>query len=293
MSELLESMCDVVERHASEPRRQTAIPGLTLYRMNTTLRPVHALYNPRLCIILHGGKTVRLGDTSFDVDPSVFLLVTADLPVGSKIFVTDDGRPHMAATLDLDRAVLAEVLQTLPRRSTPASPPAGLIASAVTADLLEPFARLLKLVDRPEEADFVRPLVVQEIYFRLFRSGVGDALVQFAMRGSHLSQISRATSWIKTHYNERMSIEGLAELAGMSVTSFHRHFKAVTLMTPLQYRTQIRLQEARRMLLSERLTAGTAGQAVGYDSQSQFSRDYKRMFGAPPATDTARLVSMP
>ncbi len=120
--------------------------------------------------------------------------------------------------------------------------------------------------------------------------GLADALVQFAMSGSQLWQVSKATNWIKAHYSESMSIDGLADLAGMSVTSFHRHFKAMTLMTPLQYRTRIRLQEARRMLLTDHSTTGTVGLAVGYDSQSQFSREYKRLFGAPPATDAVRLV---
>jgi AraC-like DNA-binding protein len=148
----------------------------------------------------------------------------------------------------------------------------------------------LKVLDRPEEIEFLRPLIVHEIHYRLLKSDLADSLVQFAVSGSHLRQISKATAWIREHYAEPMSIENLSKLAGMSVTSFHRHFKAVTLMTPIQYRTQIRLQEARRMLLSEHATAAMAGISVGYDSQSQFSRDYKRMFGAPPATDAARLM---
>jgi AraC-like DNA-binding protein len=257
--------------------------------MDTSVHPMHVFYNPRVCIILRGAKSVSLGDAPFDADPATFLLVTVDLPVASRVVVADDGRSHLALTLDLDRTLLAEVLQKLPLRPVPAAPPAGLVASRMKAELLEPFARLLSLLDRPDDMDFVRPLIQQEIYYRLFQSGLGDALTQFAMSGSHLWQVSKATTWIKTHFSEPMSIEALADLAGMSVTSFHRHFKAVTLMTPFQYRTQIRLQEARRMLLADRLTAGTAGVAVGYDSQSQFSRDYKRVFGAPPAAD-ARLM---
>jgi AraC-like DNA-binding protein len=292
--ELLEGMCDVVERHADQSRQPTIIPGLTLYRMDTRIHPMHVVYNPRVFIILRGGKTIRLGSTPFDADPSTFLLVTVDLPVvASRVFVADDGRSHIALTLDLDRTALAEVFQELPQRPLPAAPHAGLVASTMRPELLEPFARLLKLLDRPDEIDFVRPLVLQEIHYRLFKSGLGDALVQFVMRGSHLWQVSKATTWIRAHYKESMNIKALADLAGMSVTSFHRHFKAVTLMTPFQYRTQIRLQEARRMLISERLAAGTAGIAVGYDSQSQFSRDYKRMFGAPPAADAARLMRAP
>lgn len=290
MRKLLETMCDVVERHADQPRQPTTIPGLTLYRMTTSVHPMHVCYNPRVCIILRGGKTVSLGNAPFDADPSTFLLVTVDLPVASCVVTADDGRSHLALTLDLDRALLAEVVQRLPMRAVPSTPPAGLVVSKMRPALLEPFARLLNLLEHPEDVEFVRPLILQEIHYRLLNSGLGDALAQFAMSGSHLWQISKATAWIKANYREPMSIETLADLAGMSVTSFHRHFKAVTLMTPFQYRTQIRLQEARRMLLSERLAAGTAGAAVGYDSQSQFSRDYKRLFGVPPAADAARLV---
>ncbi|MBW9052875.1 AraC family transcriptional regulator [Rhizobium mesosinicum] len=290
MKQIVETMCDIIERHADKPRTPTIIPGLVLHQMETSIHPIHALYHPRVCIILRGGKTVSLGDERFHVDQSTFLLVTVDLPVASQVFKADDGKSHLALTLDLERTMLADVLQRLPPHHTPTSPPAGIIASELTGSLLEPFARLLNLLDNPDEVEFIRPLIVQEIHYRLARSGLGERLGQFARSGSHLWQIGKATSWIKANYKEPMRIEELSEMAGMSVTSFHRHFKAVTLMTPIQYRTQIRLQEARRILISERAPAGTAGVAVGYDSQSQFSRDYKRMFGAPPASDAVRLV---
>jgi AraC-like DNA-binding protein len=266
------------------------VPGLTLYQMDASIRPIHAFYNPRVCIILRGGKTVSLGGAPFHADPSTFLLVTIDLPVASRVFEAEDGRSHLALTLDLDRTLLAEVIQEFPRVAVPATPPPGVIAAELRPSLLGPFARLLDLLDHPDDIDFVRPLIIREIHYRLAKTGLGDVLAQFAMSGSHLWQINKATTWIKTHYREQMSIEALADLAGMSVTSFHRHFKSVTLMTPIQYRTQVRLQEARRMLFADRLAAGSAGSAVGYDSQSQFSRDYKRMFGAPPAADAARIV---
>jgi AraC-like DNA-binding protein len=284
MNERLEEMCELVGQHCAAPRQPTAIPGLTLFQVAAPAHPTHLIYNPRILIILRGRKTVSLGGSPFEIDASTFLFVTVDLPVCTQISLPPDGKSHMALTLDVDRMLLAEVLQKLPFRVAPAAPPAGVIPGCMNDALLDPFARLLKLLDIPGEAEFLRPLILQEIYFRLFSSGVGDALAQLAMGGSHLSQISKATSWIKSHYSDQMSIEGLAGIAGMSVTSFHRHFKAVTLMTPLQYRMQIRLQEARRILLSERQTAGSVGLSVGYDSQSQFTRDYRRMFGAPPAT---------
>lgn len=290
VKQIVETMCGIVECHADKLRTPTIIPGLVLHQMQTSINPIHAFYHPRVCIILRGGKTVSLGHERFHVDQSTFLLVTVDLPVASQVFKADNGKSHLALTLDLDRTMLADVLQRLPPHQTPTSPPAGIIASELTRSLLEPFARLLNLLDNPDEVEFIRPLIVQEIHYRLARTGLSERLGQFAWSGSHLWQIGKATSWIKANYKEPMRIEELSEMAGMSVTSFHRHFKAVTLMTPIQYRTQVRLQEARRMLISERAAAGTAGVAVGYDSQSQFSRDYKRMFGAPPASDAARLV---
>ncbi|MFG1400422.1 AraC family transcriptional regulator [Xanthobacter sediminis] len=293
MRELLETMCGIVERHVPGERQETPIEGLALYRMRTSRHPLHAFYYPRLCIILHGSKSVSLGEDAFQVDPATFFLVAADLPVSSRVFVAADGRPHMALTLDLDRSLLAQVLARLPERTGAAEPSAGLVTAPMRPELLEPLARLLALLDRPQEADFLLPLILQEVYFRLLLGPLGDTLAQYALGGSRLSQIGRATDWIKSNFAGPMSIEALAELAGMSVTSFHRHFKGITRMTPLEYRMQIRLQEARRLLLTQRLTAGAAGLAVGYDSQSQFSRDYKRMFGAPPASDTARLVAAP
>lgn len=291
MREILESMCEVVDRHADGERSLTNIPGLMVYKLASNVHAIHTFYNPRVCIILRGGKTVSLGESSFFADASTFLLVTADLPVCSQVAIAEDGHSHLALTLDLDRGLLADLLQKLPLRPAAAHvPPPGLVAAAMREELLEPFGRLLKVLDRPEEIEFLQPLIVHEIHYRLLKSDLADSLVQFAMSGSHLRQISKATAWIRDHYAEPMSIDALAKMAGMSVTSFHRHFKAVTLMTPVQYRTQIRLQEARRMLLSEHATAAMAGITVGYDSQSQFSRDYKRMFGAPPATDAARLM---
>lgn len=291
MRELLDMMGARVERHALSELQETPIAGLSLFRTCVSLHPVHLFYYPRICIILQGSKRVSLGDTVLDIDPSTFFLVAADLPVESRVFLADAGRPHLAITLDLDRALLAQVLGRLPAREPPAITAAGIAAAPMGPELLEPLARLLGLLDAPQDVPFLSPLILQEFYYRLLEGPLGDTLVQFGMGGSRLSQVSRATDWIKSHFAAAMAIEDLAELAGMSVTSFHRHFKAITRMTPLEYRTQIRLQEARRLLLAERLPAGAAGQAVGYDSQSQFSRDYKRMFGAPPASDAARLVA--
>jgi AraC-like DNA-binding protein len=290
MSELLESMCDAAERHGTQPRQTTAVPGLVLHRIAESIPPTHTVYNPRILLILRGSKVVNLGEESLLAKAGTLLLVTVDVPVASQILMSHDGKSHLALALDINRTSLAKVLQKLTFKPTPTTTSAGLLSLPVYDELLDPFARLLKLLDQPDEIEFLYQLVLQEIYFRLFRSEVGDALAQFVTTGSHLSQINAATNWIRLHYSEPMSVDLLAGMVGMSVTSFHRHFKAITLMTPLQYRARIRLQQARWMLLSEGKNAGAVGMRVGYNSQSQFSRDYRRLFGAPPATDAAQLM---
>jgi len=293
MKTMLERMCEAVERHAAHPRQETALPGLTLYRVNHAAHPSHVFYRPRMVVILRGSKTIAAGEAPFLADTSTFLLVTVDLPVCAQVFLDDEGRPHVAFSLDIDRGALAEAMARLPVTEAKATVPAGVATAPMTPELLEPFSRLLDLLDRPRDIPFVAPLIVQEIYYRLFRSGLGEPLRQLALSGSHVAQIGRATQWIKANYTAPMSVESLADVAGMSVTSFHRHFKAITLMTPVQYRTRLRLQEARKMLLAEPRSAGAVAANVGYDSQSQFTRDYKRMFGAPPAADAARTAGLP
>lgn len=290
MTDQLQRMCEAVERHCENDRQATLIDELTLFRMRTSARPAHIVYRPRLCIILRGSKVVNLAHAPFDADPSVFLFVTVDVPVSSMVYEGGDGKPHAALTLDLDRAAAASVLQRLSAIPAPSSTPAAVTAAKMEPALLDAMERLLKLLDNPADIDFMKPVIFQEIYYRLALSGLGPALAQYATSSSHLSQISRTVSWIRQHYQEPMNVADLADMAGMSVTSFYRHFKAVTLMTPIQYRMEIRLQEARHLMLSGGTQAGPAGSAVGYDSQSQFSREYKRKYGVPPALDINRLT---
>lgn len=290
METLLERMCDVVERHAVHFRQETPIPGLTLYRVNQPLPPAHVLYRPRMVVILRGSKTIAAGDAPFLADSSTFLLVTVDLPVCTQVFLDHESRSHLGFSLDIDRVALAEAMAKMPSAGNAAAKPAGVATSAMTTSLAEPFARLLDLLDTPGDIPFIAPLVMQEVYYRVLRGTVGDTLRQLALSGSHAAQIDRATQWIKANYAAPMAIDALAEATGMSVTSFYRHFKAMTLMTPVQYRTRLRLQEARRLLLADARSVGIAAAMVGYDSQSQFTRDYKRMFGAPPGADVARVA---
>lgn len=284
-------MCDIIERHCTDSHRLTDISGLTLFRIENVTRPQHLIYHPRIVVIAQGSKQVQLGRNSFWLNPKKILVVTVDVPVATQIYMATNGMPHLAFTLDLDLSLLAEVLQDVPAKPISSRSFPGIAATTTTFNLFEPFMRLLRLLDQPNDIEFVAPLIVKEIYFRLIQSNLGDVLTQFSLNRSHVLQIRQVTNWIKLHYANPMSIETLAKMANMSVSSFHRHFKNLTLMSPIQYRTQIRLQEARRILLSEGERAGAVGVRVGYESQSQFTRDYKRMFGAPPVMDTTRLMT--
>ncbi|OZI30004.1 hypothetical protein CAL29_18170 [Bordetella genomosp. 10] len=288
MNDQLCRMCEVVERHCVGERLETEVEGLTLFRMTTSVHPAHIVYKPRICIVLRGAKTVGLAQVNFDVDATKFLFVTMDVPVSSRVHAAPDGKTHIGLILDLDRVLADHVLQRLSFNTGPSLIPAAVMATSMRPPLLATMERLLQLLDDPPGIEFLRPLILQEFYYHLTLSGLGQALMQYVASESHLSQINKAISWIKKHYQEPLKVNDLADIAGMSATSFHRHFKAVAFMTPIQYRKEIRLQEARRAMLTEGMPAGVAALEVGYSNQSQFSREYKQKYGVPPGADVTR-----
>ncbi len=290
MRQNMDRICDSITRHGRPGRQATAIAGLTLYCAQHANKPVNTIYRPTLCIVAQGRKQVVLGDRILAYDASKYLVVTVDLPVSGCIVEASPAVPYLGASFDLDPARLADLLLNLPPASSSQERrPAAMAVSALGEELLDPLARLLAMLDRPDDITVMVPLIEREIYYRLLQGEQGALLRQVATAGSHLSQIARAIDWIRENYTEPARIEDLAAHAGMSLSSFHRHFKAITTMSPLQYRTQFRLQEARRLMLVDELKAGTVAFNVGYDNPSQFSREYRRMFGLPPAADAARL----
>jgi AraC-like DNA-binding protein len=284
----VDAIRQAIVRHGHARRQATAVPRLTLFHVHEPTPPMRSLYDPRLCVVVQGRKQVLLGDRTYDIGANEYLIATADLPVTARTTKASAGTPHLAITLDLDRARMAELLLAMPAPPSSVGPSAGLAVARHTDDLLEAVARLTALLDRPSDIAVMAPLVEREIHYRLLQGEWGALLAQFATAGTHLSQIGQVTDWIKSHYAKPMNVEALAKRAGMSPASFHRHFKVVTTMSPLQYRTRIRLEEARRRLLVEGRDAGAIGFDVGYESSSQFSREYRKMFGVPPATDAAR-----
>jgi len=289
MRRSMDELCDLVARHCRGGRCETAVPRLTLLRSDAPAGPVGSVYRPILCVIAQGAKRLMLGDRLFEFDAAKYLIVSVDLPVAGEICEASPERPYLALSLALDPAALAAMLLDMSGSAPAAGLSAGLAVTAVTADLLDPVVRLARLLDRPGDIVMLAPLAEREILYRLLLGEQGALLRQIALADSRLSRIGRAIAWIRGHFAEPVSIETVAAVASMSLSSFHRHFKAVTTMSPLQYQKQLRLQEARRLLLSEHGDAASVGFAVGYDSPSQFSREYSRLFGFPPARDATRL----
>ncbi|WP_341476952.1 AraC family transcriptional regulator [Sphingomonas oleivorans] len=264
------------------------VPRLSLIRASQPTEPRATVYEPALCIVAQGRKRAMLGATIFDYDPAKYLVVSVDLPIVGQVVEASEAEPFLCFRLELDVPALAALLLEMPRDAG-SGDSAGLAVNAITPDLLDPVIRLMRLLERPADIPILAPLAEREILYRLLLCEQGALLRQIALADSRLSQINRAIGWIKRNYAAPFRIETVAREANMSPSSLHHHFKAVTAMSPLQYQKQVRLQEARRLILAERADAATAGFAVGYESPSQFSREYRRLFGAPPVRDAARL----
>jgi AraC-like DNA-binding protein len=290
--EPIDDLRERIDRRALAPRQETAIPGLTLFRQAHPRPGVATLYRPSICVVAGGRKEVVLGDEIFELDEGRFLIVTVEVPVTGCVVAATPAAPYLGLTVDLDPSRIAELLLSLPPGRAEAPDPRGTAALAtgtLDATVLDPLRRLVGLLDEPTAAPVLAPLIERELLFRLVSGEHGRLLRQLATADSRVAQIAAATAWIREHHAEPMRIEDLARQSAMSVTSFHRHFKAVTMLTPVEYRTRIRLQEARRLMLVADLDAASLGLAVGYESPSQFSREYRRAFGAAPAADAARI----
>ena len=292
MTAAIERLRTSIDRHALAPRQATSVDGLTLFRQSRRRPGVATMYRPSLCVVAGGRKEVVLGDHIFELDEGHFLIVTVEVPVNGCVVAATPEAPYLGLTVDLDPSRIADLLLSLP--PAPAKAPSASSAAATATGvldepLIDALARLVAALDEPHAAPVLAPLIERELHFRLLSGEHGRLLRQIATADSHLAQIAAASEWIREHHAEPMRIEALARRSAMSVTSFHRHFKAVTMLTPIEYRTRIRLQEARRLMLVEDLDATSIGFAVGYESPSQFSREYRRQFGAAPAADAARL----
>jgi AraC-like DNA-binding protein len=273
---------------------ETVIPRLSVIRMSKPTEPLHAIHQPAVCIIAQGAKQVMLADEIFRYSPGQYLVVSVDMPVTGQVIEANQEEPYLCLRLDLDLKLLSEMLVDMPAApGVPAMRKKCIGLSHTTPEFLDAALRLAQLLEKPDEIAYLAPLIERELMFRLLRGGQAEMIRQILAPENRLQQVNRAMSWIRQNFSAPFSIEQVAIEARMSTSSLHQHFREVTAMSPLQYQKQLRLQEARRLILGNAMDAATAAHQVGYDSPSQFSREYRRLFGAPPIQDITRLRSEP
>lgn len=268
----------------------TDIPGLTLHSWPTPTEPNSYMFAPHLCLIAQGVKRILLGEEAFVYDAHSFIVSSVELPVISQVMEASPEKPYLGLTLELDlKEVSRLMLQDSMKPSPTTATDRAMGVSKLQPSLLNAVERMLELLYVPEEIPVFLPLIQQEIYYRLLMDTEGDRLRQIVNAESRSSQIARVIDWMKNNYDQPLHINELAKHAGMSPSGFHQHFRALTSISPLQFQKRIRLNEARRLMLAENMDAGNASFQVGYESPTQFNREYKRMFGKPPRVDIKNL----
>ncbi|WP_092857630.1 AraC family transcriptional regulator [Albimonas pacifica] len=271
-------------------RTETGIPRLAMVRGRVPEHELAAVYKPMINLILQGSKTMSVGDRTLRYDPATYFVMSVDLPAIGTIHAAEDGAPYLAVALTLEPARIAALLADIPPMPTPPRQE-GFSVAAVTPELLDAWARLLRLMQRPEDIPALAPAYEREILYRVLSGPMGAMMRDIATPDTMLHRIHQAIQWLRAHYAEPVSIEALAGRAAMSVSAFHRHFKSVTSLSPLQFQKQLRLLQARTLLLTGAGTATSVAFDVGYESATQFSREYARLFGLPPGRDAAQALA--
>ena len=268
--------------------RAPGVHAIRLSRTNAEL--THALMQPAVCIVAQGAKSVMIGEDVFEYEASQIAVYSVDVPVAAQVTRASHAEPYLNLKIDLDPTKVAELAAKVYPHGLP-QPREGRAVWVGDADanIVDAATRLLEVMAQPAEAELLAPLIIDEILIRLLRSPMGSRVAQIGHSESNLQRVAKAVSWLRTSFDQPIDVDDLAALVNMSVSSFHRQFKSVTSMSPLQYQKALRLQEARRLMLTEQLDAGNASRRVGYVSPSQFSREYGRFFGAAPARDIHRL----
>ncbi len=283
----------IAEWTDKEDQLVTAIPTLTLFRRNELTEPSSAMYEPGICLIAQGAKRILLGEDTFVYGESHYLITSVDLPTVVQIIKASREKPCLGLMLKLDQREISQLIVDsnlpLPR---PQQSDRGMATGEVTLPLLNAFQRLIDLLDEPKDIPILAPVIQREIFYRLLVGDQGMRLRQMASVGSQSQQIARAIDWLKSNFTRPLRIDDLAMQVNMSTSTFHHHFRSLTAMSPLQYQKWLRLTEARRLMLTEDEDAASAAFQVGYESPSQFSREYGRLFGAPPLRDITSLRQM-
>ena len=281
---------DLVLRHAPPPAAEQLLPHVYSWTSPAVTGPVPCIYEPLLYFALQGTKRICTGERTFEHGPGSFLIASVDVPVECAVIEASVARPYAGVAIAVDVAVVAALLVDMPPSADASADEMDSMAVHPTTEAMEDtLLRLLRLTDAPADIPLLGAMIERELLYRVLQTPQGSILRQMARADSRLAQIQRAVKWIRAHLAEPLPVETLAAVASMSVSSFHRHFKAVTGLSPLAYHKQMRLQEARRRLLLEPGAVASVAFSVGYESASQFSREYARQFGMPPARDAARL----
>ncbi|MGA3328573.1 MAG: AraC family transcriptional regulator [Terriglobia bacterium] len=276
----------------SAEKRVTDIPGLLLTRRTAPTAPASATYEPSLAVVAQGRKRATLGGTTFIFDPSRYLLTSLDLPVICNVIEASEAVPYLCFVLKLEIPVVRELLSREEIQAPEvASDSPAMATGATTAELLDACCRLMDLLNTPQDIPFLSGLIQREIIYRILRGPEGARLRAIATLGDQSQRTAKAIAWIRSNYAKPLRVEDLAQTAGMGVSTLHHHFQALTAMSPLQYQKQLRLQAARGRMLMDGLDAASAAFEVGYESASQFNREYRRFFGQPPMRDIRSLRS--
>lgn len=271
----------------------TAVPGLSLFRRDEPTGPISGMYEPSICMAVQGAKRVILGEDTYVYDAHHYLITSVHLPTIVQIIEASPEKPYLGLRLKLDLREISQLMMdsNLPQ-PRPQQSSRGMATGEMTLSLISAFQRLIDLLAETQGIPILAPVIQREISYRLLVSDQGERLRQIASAGSQSQQIAKAIEWLKGNYAEQLSIDELAAQANMSNSTFHHHFRSMTALSPLQFQKQLRLQEARRLMLSERMDAANAAFQVGYESPSQFNREYNRQFGAPPLRDITKLRQM-
>jgi AraC-like DNA-binding protein len=278
-------LADAIAAHAiSEDMRETAIPGLSVIHRSHPTEPSTNYMPPSLCLIGQGAKCVVLGDSSHIYDDRRYLVTSVDLPVTAQVIKASPQKPYLGLTLTLDFTLIAGLmLETPPPAPEPLN--LGVTVSELVPPLMDAFVRLLGLLDSPGDIPALSPLILKEIYYRLLVGEQGSRLRQIVSGGNGGSRVFQVINWLKEHFREKFLVNDYASRFGMSPSSLYQHFKSLTALSPIQYQKKLRLIEARRLMLVDGLQIADAAFQVGYESPSQFTREYSRLFGAPPRDD--------
>jgi AraC-like DNA-binding protein len=267
-------------------------PSFRLARSSRPTEPIHSMYQPAFCVVAQGRKQALLGEEVFRYDPGHYLIYTVDLPLTFQVEEASKEQPYLGFRLNLDSSLVASVMMESgfePKKGHMSMK--AMDVSPMDANLADAVVRLVRLLDTPVDGKVLAPLIIREIVFRLLVGGQGARLSHLLALGAETHRISKAIGFLRENFDQPVRMDDIAQELGMSVSGFHHHFKSVTSMSPLQFQKQIRLQVARRLMLSEDLDAASAGFRVGYEDPAYFSREYKKLFGAPPQRDITQLRS--